>query len=171
MVQFEDFLARLKAEYPELKFRLGKKFMFRPPRSIYYVKPPRMTQSAGNVAEQLCQKDDFGRVETIVDASEAEQNKYFLQLLHEVGHALLGHKDFATDPERVKMECAAWQKAQELCRIYNIEYDEDFAEAELDTYRDWLHQKSLCKECGLTRYQTPDGVYHCPFCEEFRAKA
>ena len=47
----------------------------------------------------------------------------------------------------------------------DILFDEDFIETELDTYRDWLHQRSKCKKCGLTRYQTRDGVYHCPFCD------
>lgn len=140
MMQFEVFLARLKKDYPKLKFRVGTKFMFRPPRTIIYVEPGIDTFLAG----------------------------YFLQFLHEIGHALLGHRDFRTDSERVKMECEAWQKARELCDIYDIAYDEEFAEAELDTYRDWLHQKSLCKDCGLTRYQTVDGAYHCPFCETYR---
>lgn len=90
-----------------------------------------------------------------------------LQLLHEVGHAVLGHRDFGTDPERLRMERAAWDKARELCTIYNILYDEEFVEASLDTYRDWLHQRSKCPKCGLTRYQTADGKYHCPRCENF----
>ena len=134
---------RLKSDYPKLNFRLGKRFKYRSPRTVYYVEPPEMAARMGD---------------------EAEQNEYFLQLLHEVGHALLKHKGFDTDPERLRMECAAWGKAKELCAVYGVDYDEDFAEAELDTYRDWLHQRSLCKECGLTRYQTEDGVYHCPFC-------
>jgi lipopolysaccharide biosynthesis regulator YciM len=37
----------------------------------------------------------------------------------------------------------------------------------LDTYRDWLHRRSACPECGLTRYQTVDGRWHCPGCEGF----
>lgn len=82
-----------------------------------------------------------------------------------MGHALLEHKNFATDPERLRMERAAWEKARELCTRYGIFYDEEFVEDELDTYRNWLHQKSRCPECGLTRYQTVDGKYHCPGCD------
>ncbi len=96
---------------------------------------------------------------------EYESYRAELQLLHELGHALLLHKDFTTDPERLKMEREAWEKARELAEQYNIYYDEEFVEEELDSYRDWLHQRSRCKECGLTRYQTKDGVYHCPNCE------
>ena len=90
-----------------------------------------------------------------------------LLLLHELGHYLCGHRDFDTLPRRVKMEREAWDKARELCDKYNVKYDEDIAEGELDTYRDWLDAKSRCPKCGLTRYQTSDGEFHCPRCENF----
>lgn len=89
-----------------------------------------------------------------------------LLILHEVSHAVLEHKTFRMDVERLKMESAAWEKARELALRYNIEANEDLIQDELDTYRDWLHAKSRCKKCGLTRYQTQDGIYHCPRCED-----
>ena len=88
-------------------------------------------------------------------------------LLHELGHALLGHSSFTTDLSRLKMEAAAWAEARKLATRYRIFFDDDVAEDELDTYRDWLHQKSRCPICGLTRFQSPDGTYHCPRCENF----
>ena len=88
-----------------------------------------------------------------------------LLALHEVSHAVLGHKTFRMDVERLKMESAAWEKARELADRYGIEINEDLIQDELDTYRDWLHNKSRCRKCGLTCYQTPDGAYHCPRCE------
>lgn len=88
-----------------------------------------------------------------------------LLTLHEVSHAILKHKTFRMDVERLRMESEAWEKARELAVRYNVEVSEDFIQDELDTYRDWLHTKSKCKKCGLTRYQTPDGIYHCPRCE------
>ena len=92
----------------------------------------------------------------------------FAQLiLHELGHATLGHRTFTTDLERLKMECAAWEQARVLAKTYNISLSEDIIEQELDTYRNWLHHKSACKKCGLTRYQTRDGRYHCPHCDAF----
>ena len=63
------------------------------------------------------------------------------------------------------MEVEAWEKARELAGIYKIPIDEELIEGELDTYRDWLHQKSRCPNCGLTRFQTPDGVFKCPKCD------
>ncbi len=88
-------------------------------------------------------------------------------LLHELGHALSKHKDFDTGAKRLKMEVEAWEKARELAPKYGVTIDEEMVESELDTYRDWLHKKSRCPKCGLTRFQTPDGEYHCPRCENF----
>lgn len=90
---------------------------------------------------------------------------YELLTLHEVSHAILKHKTFRMDVERLKMENEAWRKARELAAKYNVEVNEELIQEELDTYRDWLHTKSKCKKCGLTCYQTPDGIYHCPRCE------
>lgn len=88
-----------------------------------------------------------------------------LLLLHEIGHALCGHREFATDIERLRCEREAWTQARKLCARYGVEYDEEVVEGELDSYREWLDKKSRCPGCGLTRFQTPDGVYHCPKCE------
>lgn len=96
----------------------------------------------------------------------AEKNDELL-LLHELGHALSGHKTFGTGAERLKMEREAWDKARKIAPKYGVEFDDSLAEAELDTYRDWLDKKTRCRKCGLTCYQTPDGVNHCPRCENF----
>lgn len=132
-----DFLEQLEQDYPEFRLMVGKKFAFKPPRTV-----------------MIGPKEPFFRLLT----------------LHEFSHAILGHRSFKIDVERLKMENAAWDKARELAQKYKIEVDDDLIQDELDTYRDWLHQKSRCPKCGLTRYQAPDGVYHCPRCEEFTTK-
>ncbi len=88
-----------------------------------------------------------------------------LLFLHEVGHALSQRYDFKTEVERLRIEVMAWEKARELCRKYGVYIDEDLIETELDTYRDYLHQKSRCPRCGLTRFQTSDKIFHCPRCD------
>lgn len=123
------FLAKIKSNYPSLRFVSGKRFAFRPPKTI-------VVEPDGEV----------------------------LLLLHEVGHALIGKYDFKTEVERLKIEVLAWEKAKELCGQYGVFIDEELIESELDTYRDFLHQKSRCPDCGLTRFQTPDGIWHCPRC-------
>ena len=128
----ERLLEQLKNDFPEFRFVSGKKYTFRPPKTIV-----------------------LGPLEPFSE----------LLALHELSHAILKHKTFRMDVERLKMESAAWAKARELAIKYDVKVDEDFIQDELDTYRDWLHAKSKCKKCGLTRYQTPDGIYHCPRCE------
>ena len=126
------FLEKIKSDFLEFRFIDGKKFAFRPPKTI------------------------------VIGPAEPQDD---ILLLHEVSHALLGHKNFKMDIERLKMESEAWEKAKELAKKYNASIDEEFIQDELDTYRDWLHNKSKCRVCGLTCYQTPDGAYHCPRCE------
>ena len=123
---------KLKKDYPDLRFKEGRKFAFRPPRTIF-IGP--------------------------------EEPGAELLLLHEVGHAISGHRDFDVDVKRLKMEVEAWEKARDLANNYGVEFSEEVMETELDSYRDWLHQKSRCPACGLTRFETPDGQYHCPRCE------
>ena len=82
------FLARVKADFPEFRFAPGKRYTFRPPRTIVI---------------------------------EEDGNSLFL--LHELGHALLGHRDFKTEVERLKMEVMAWEKAKELAPKYGVEID------------------------------------------------
>lgn len=127
-----ELLAKLEKDFPDLRFTKGRKFAFRPPKTI------------------------------VVGPVEAHSD---LLLLHEVGHAVSGHRDFKTDVKRLKMEVEAWEKARELADVYGVKFNEEVMEGELDTYRNWLHQKSRCPKCGLTRFQTPDGAYNCPRCD------
>ena len=120
-----------------------------------------------NFAFKASSRFRFHPPKTIYYNLKTSPNSFSLQLLHELGHALSNHKNYTVDIERLKMEREAWEKVRPLCNIYHIPYDSDFVENALDTYRDWLHKKSLCKTCGLTRAQSPDGRYHCPQCETF----
>lgn len=131
-------LAKVRGDYLDLKFVSGRKFAFRPPRTIVI---------------------PFASLETIEDARDVQL------LFHEIGHAIMGHRDFKTEVGRLKMEVEAWEKARELAERYGVEFDEELALTELDSYREWLHQKSRCPRCGLTRFQTPDSLWHCPRCD------
>ena len=127
-----EFFTQLCQDYDQFCFKVGKKFAFRPPKTI------------------------------VLGPSEPFSE---LLALHEVSHAICKHRDFKTDVERLRMEVQAWETAKELASSYDIEVDEELVQGELDTYRDWLHQKSRCPKCGLTRFETSDGIYHCPGCE------
>ncbi len=165
---FSELLEQLESDYPELKFRAGKRFYYRAPRLITYEQVYELNANgkcdvakAGSRCEQNKNGENLPQWQEVVD----EQKYGELQLLHEVGHAVLKHRDFRTDVERLKMERAAWEKARALAERYGVEYDEEFVEAEMDTYRDWLYKRSKCPQCGATRYQNTRGEYHCPLCE------
>lgn len=87
-----------------------------------------------------------------------------LTLLHELGHYLDEDKDYSSDIALLRIEAKAWQRAESLAEQYDISWDEDFAQAKLDSYRDWLHQASLCSICEINGYQDKTGHYHCPLC-------
>lgn len=168
--QFDEILEKLQNDYPKLRFRSGRKFMFRPPRTVVFEQKTDAAVEAGlNPTLDVHTKSNNERKlqKNAPEMAEIEQNRECLELLHEVGHALLGHCDYGTDVERVKMERAAWEKAAELAQKYGVEMDVELAEEELDTYRDWLHKRSKCPQCGATRYQGQNGEYRCPMCEAF----
>lgn len=102
--------------------------------------------------------------------SPIEQKIYYtndnIQTLHELGHAVLGHSEYRQDIELLQIERAAWNKAKELALTYGINIDDDTIERALDTYRDWLHQRSKCPNCGQTGLQNIDTLdYRCPNCQ------
>ncbi len=123
----------------------------------------RVQKDYPEYAFRVGKKFTFCPPKTIVFNLEEDHGS--LLLLHELGHAICKHRDFYTDAQRLKMERAAWNKAKELAEKYGVLYDTELVEDELDTYRCWLDTKSRCPVCKLTRYQTPDGKYHCPRCE------
>ncbi len=85
-------------------------------------------------------------------------------LLHELSHALLGHRDYQRDVELLGMETVAWEKARELATLYPVRVTNDVIENHLDTYREWLHARSTCPACTATGYQTGRSTYACPAC-------
>jgi len=85
-------------------------------------------------------------------------------LLHEFSHALLGHKEYAKDIELLNMERAAWDKALIIADTFNVDIGEDLIEESLDTYRDWLHNRSTCPNCSATGIETSNQLYECVAC-------
>jgi len=92
-------------------------------------------------------------------------------LLHELSHALLGHRTYERDVELVSMETAAWEKAAVYAKEnavhftgINLNLSDDVIQDHLDTYREWLHARSTCPECSANGYQTDVLKYTCPAC-------
>jgi hypothetical protein len=86
-------------------------------------------------------------------------------LIHELSHAILGHKDYKRDIELVEMECKAWDYARQvLSKKYNIPIRHNDIDDHLDTYRDWLHARSTCPNCVATGIETKKHRYKCVVC-------
>jgi hypothetical protein len=87
-------------------------------------------------------------------------------LLHELAHALLGHKEYKRDIQLVEMERDAWKYAQDtLSGTYHITIEDNIIEDALDSYRDWLHARSTCPSCQATGIQKKQRLYICIACE------
>jgi len=86
-------------------------------------------------------------------------------LLHEVAHALLNHTGYTKDIHLIELERDAWEYAQNhLAPTYGISIDDPIIQNHLDTYRNWLHSRSTCPNCGSTGVQSKQG-YKCLACE------
>ena len=86
-------------------------------------------------------------------------------LLHELGHALLGHNSYESDASLLRKEVAAWSKAKQLAQKYELHIDDEHIEQCLDTYREWLYKRSTCPTCGQHGVQT-EHLYNCLNCQD-----
>lgn len=85
-------------------------------------------------------------------------------LLHEYGHALLQHTEYAYGIELLKMEREAWDTALSLANTFDVEIHDDIVENALDTYRDWLHERSTCPNCRAIGIESRKQTYDCIAC-------
>lgn len=94
-----------------------------------------------------------------------DQEKGQWALLHEVGHALLGHGSYTRDVELLLMEADAWEKAKYISKDFGVTIPYEHEQECLDSYRDWLHARSTCPSCLLVSLQDINGVYRCINCK------
>ena len=122
----QPVLKSLSSRFPDLTFTSGKQFCWSPESQEIFYK---------------------------LDAASCTDT---WALLHETGHALLGHQNYRADFELLQMEIAAWNRARLLANELKINIDEDHIQDCLDTYRDWLYQRSLCPNCSTQCMQEAD---------------
>jgi hypothetical protein len=77
---------------------------------------------------------------------------------------MLGHQTYRSDFELLLLEVAAWDKAKQLAASQGITMDEEHIQDCLDTYRDWLHERSTCPRCGTVSLQASPSEYNCHNC-------
>lgn len=131
----QPIIKQIKTRWPELRFKAAEQFSWSPETS-----------------------------EIVYVRGSSGQNAVW-SLLHETGHALLGHKNYESDYELIRLEVAAWDKAREVGEDLSIDIDEDHIQDCLDTYRDWLSKRSICPNCSTQSIQQGDFVhYRCHNC-------
>lgn len=131
----EEIVSILSGSYPRISFQASNKFCWSP--------------------ETL---------EVLYDA-DAPEPAAIWSLLHETGHALLGHTSYKADYELLRLEVDAWEKAKALASDMAVEIDEDHVQDCIDTYRDWLYRRSICPTCGTKSLQQANlSQYQCFNC-------
>lgn len=133
----DTLLKQLKKTYPTLSFVPGQTFSWSPKDN------------------QIVYR------QTII---ETDNQIACWSLLHEAGHALLEHKDYESDFELLLLEVAAWERAHELAESFGQAIDADHIQDCLDTYRDWLYQRSTCPTCLSCSLQSDNRTYECANC-------
>ena len=135
-MKLSEIILNLTSSYPSISIKPGDTFYWSPgEKTVYY-------------------NDSFTSPEGV------------WALLHETGHALLDHEQYFTDIELLTKEVEAWERAKEIVDDLqlNITIDEDHIQDCLDSYRDWIHKRSLCPDCYLSGVQTDSETYTCVFC-------
>jgi hypothetical protein len=131
----QEVTKALSTQFPHLSFRAG--------RGFYWSAP------AGEV----------------VYRKNAQGQRAIWSLLHETSHALLSHESYHNDFELIEMEVAAWERAKHLANDLGLPaIDEGHLQDCLDTYRDWLHKRSVCPNCATKSLQATSQEYHCFNC-------
>ncbi len=131
----DSLLTQLKHDYAGLNFKASKQFCWSPKTDEILYNSEALTTQTGPWS-----------------------------LLHELGHAILEHHSYESDLELLQLEAGAWQKAQEIGQNYAVKIDENHIEDCLDTYRDWLHQRSACPRCSTRSLQQNSREYSCYNC-------
>jgi hypothetical protein len=127
----------IMAYYPGLEFIPSSRFVWSPGRrTVYYPAP------------------DFGR----------ESNQ--LGLLHEIGHAELGHTSYHSDIHLLGMEVDAWSYARQKAPEFGLTVDEAHIHACLESYRIWVHKRSVCPRCQFHGVQTTPIRFDCFMCRQ-----
>jgi hypothetical protein len=126
----KTLINKIQAEFPALRFTAAKQFYWSP------------------------------ESEEIFYNARATGKQAQWSLLHETGHALLGHASYEADFELLRLEIEAWKRAEQLASQLNVIIDKNHIQDCLDTYRDWIYKRSICPKCNTKCLQQGDFVHY-----------
>ncbi len=126
---------QLLDEFPEITFVPGRFFMWSPHTKSITYDERRMSTNNGRLA-----------------------------LLHEIGHARLGHRIYKYDMELLGMEMDAWDVARQLAPRFNVSINEDHIASTIATYDTWLTKRATCPDCSNFSLQRGRDSYGCFAC-------
>ncbi len=132
----KEFIGQLKSDFPAYGFKVGDQDHWSPGHNTITYNPHRTLKEL-----QFC-------------------------VLHELAHAELKHKNYSSDIELLKLEAEAWALAAKIGRKYKVQITQEHIQHCLDSYRDWLHRRSACPNCGLRVLQTSSENYECFNCHK-----
>lgn len=125
----------LLAQFSDINFLPGRIFVWSPSTKTVIYDPRRIESSDGQIA-----------------------------LLHEIGHARLGHNYYKYDMELLGMEMDAWDVARTLAPLYTLTIDEAHIARCIASYDDWLSRRATCPDCQNFSLQKDRSNYRCFAC-------
>jgi hypothetical protein len=98
------------------------------------------------------------------DTRRMSTNNGRLALLHEIGHARLGHRIYKYDMELLRMEMEAWDIARQLAPTLGVRINEDHIASTIASYDQWLTKRATCPDCDNFSLQRGRDSYGCFVC-------
>lgn len=129
-----SILSAIKSDYPKIKFKVGDQYYWSPSLQTVFYAPL-----------------NNGSIDNVL-------------LIHELSHAILNHSSYKKDIDLLKIERQAWDKTLELASAYNVRVNTTEANDALDSYRDWLHNRSVCPTCSAIGLEVDNKEYSCVAC-------
>lgn len=129
-----NLLARIKAAFPALNFRVGDDFRWSPIDQTVYVGPLSSKRSLITLLHEI-------------GHAQAGHNGYTKDI------ELLALEREAWTIAR-----------DDIAPNFDVTITDDLIEEALDSYRDWLHARSKCPECAQNGIQQALDTYTCLLC-------
>ncbi|HSX14446.1 MAG TPA: hypothetical protein VLE72_00860 [Candidatus Saccharimonadales bacterium] len=98
------------------------------------------------------------------DPKRLKRNDGKIGLLHEIGHAYLGHKYYTYDMQLLTMEMDAWDFVRRMAMTYSIKIDEAHINRCIASYDEWLSKRATCPSCDNFSLQSGRHSFSCFIC-------